>query len=69
MNLSKSLKIAMAVHDVSNEVLAKGLQKHVSNINKWCRTEGLTLNSITIDEISEFFDMSVSEFIALGEDK
>ena len=65
MNIGRSIKLAQAYNDISNTELAEisGLgTSHLSNLKSKVSCSGNIL-----EKLSEAFNMSVSEFIALGE--
>ena len=65
MNIRKSIKIAMASKDVNQFELAKGIGVVPSQISKWINKGGITVKGL--ESLAAYFDMSVSEFIKLGE--
>tara|TARA_R110000764_G_scaffold57488_2_gene125147 strand:+ start:17832 stop:18029 length:198 start_codon:yes stop_codon:yes gene_type:complete len=65
MDLSKSLKIAIATKGVKHKDLAIKLNTSGQQISNWIRTGCIKQKSLV--SISEALGFSVSEFIALGE--
>lgn len=66
MNLSKSIRIALAERDLKQLDLAAGLGVQDSQVSRWVTKNTTTLDNIK--RISKFFKLKVSEFIKLGED-
>jgi len=65
MDVGRSIRIAMAQRNVNQTWLAKemgGFQSHISNM-----VSRKTANSAMIEKLAKAFDLSASEFIALGE--
>lgn len=68
MNVGRSLKIALAIRGMTQYDLAEKLDCAQSNISYWMgRQSKITLT--TVQKLSDGLDYSVSEFIALGEEK
>ena len=65
MNLGKSLKIAIATKEIKTKDLADGLLVSRQQVSNWKRTG--SISSSRLVDICKYFDMEVSEFIALGE--
>lgn len=65
ISTGKSLKIAMTLNDIDTQTIAKGLKKSPSVINNLRGKD--SCSNETLELLAAFFDMSVSEFIALGE--
>jgi len=65
MDLGKSLKVALAIKGVMNKELAEKLNVKTQQVTNWIR-RGKIKQSYLI-AICELLEMSVSEFIALGE--
>ena len=68
MNIGKSLKVAMAIHGISNKKLAKDIKESEVNVSRW-RSDYSGVDNTKLNILAGYFDMKVSEFIALGEDK
>lgn len=66
MNLSKSLRIAFAQQGIKHKLLAQQLGVSNQQISNWLATG--QIKQAYLVPIAEFFGMTVSEFIALGED-
>lgn len=67
MNIRKSIKIALIKKDKPAKWLAEQLgvtPQYLSKLQK----HGHTPNTSTCEKLASIFDMSVSEFIALGEE-
>ena len=65
MDLSKSLRMVIAEKGIKHKDLAKSLNTTSQQVSNWLGTGGIKQSSIV--EICEFFEIPVSEFIALGE--
>lgn len=67
MNISKSLKVALAMRGLKNIELAEKLGTSKQQVSNWIKTS--TMKQSNLIQICEALEMPVSEFIALGEDK
>ncbi len=65
MNIGKSLKVAMAVNERDTKWVADELDASVSWVNMLKNQPGAQAS--TLEKLAVMFDMSVSEFVALGE--
>ena len=65
MNLSRSLKIAIAKKVIKHKDLAEALGTSSQQVSNWIKSGSIKQSSIV--DLSAFFEMPVSEFIALGE--
>ena len=65
MDLSKSLKVAIATKGVKHIDLAKQIGTSGQQISNWIRTG--TIKQSSLIKVSEALGFSVSEFVALGE--
>lgn len=65
MNLSKSLKVAIAMKGIKHKDLAKELGTTSQQISNWLKSGAIKQSSLP--PISRALNLSVSEFIALGE--
>lgn len=65
MDLSKSLKVAIAMKGVKHKDLANQLGTTSQQISNWLKSGAIKQSSLL--PISKALDLSVSEFIALGE--
>ncbi len=65
MNLKKSLIIALAKNEKTGKELAENIGVTEGTITNM--KQGRNQNMETVKKIAEYFEMSVSEFIALGE--
>lgn len=66
MNISKSLKIALAIRGLKQIELAKKLNVSKSQISNWCN--GQVMRPAATEKICKELNYKVSEFIALGEE-
>ena len=67
MNLSKSLRLAIAKEGIKHKDLADKVGTSSQQVSNWLKSGSIKQSSIT--KICKVFNMPVSEFIALGEDK
>ena len=67
MNIGKSIRQACLDAEITQIQLADGLGKSKSAIHHMSRQK--TAKGQNIKDLADFFNMKVSEFIALGEDK
>lgn len=65
MDLSKSLRLAIAEKGVKHKDLAKQLGTTSQQISNWLKSGAIKQSSLI--SISKALDLSVSEFVALGE--
>ena len=65
MDLSKSLKVAIAMKGVKHKDLAKQLGTTSQQISNWLKSGAIKQSSLL--PVSNELDLSVSEFVALGE--
>lgn len=66
MNLSKSLRVALAMREKTQTDLANHLGKDRQIISKWAVSG--KMSRVSIELTCKYLDMNVSEFVALGED-
>ena len=66
MNLSKSLRVAIAKEGIKHKDLAKRIGTSSQQVSNWLKSGSIKQSSLT--DICKVFNMPVSEFIALGED-
>ena len=66
MNMRKSLRMAMAEHDLKSGELAAKLGVSVTQVSNWLRTGRISMRYMRL--MCVIFEMKMSEFIALGED-
>lgn len=66
MNLKRSIKVSLAQKDRNQQWLAEKSGIAASHISTICTTGNASLP--TIKALSDALDMSVSAFIAIGED-
>lgn len=65
MDLSKSLRLAIAGKGVKHKDLAKQLGTTSQQISNWLKSGAIKQSSLIA--VSREFGLSVSEFVALGE--
>lgn len=65
MDLSKSLKVALAYNGMKNKTLAEKLGTSTQQVSNWIGSGNIKHSNII--EICKVFEMPVSEFIKLGE--
>jgi DNA-binding Xre family transcriptional regulator len=66
MNLGKSLKIALIKAELSQIELAEKIGVSKQQVNNWTRADGI--RSTNLNKVCNALNLSVSEFIALGEE-
>ncbi len=66
MDLSKSLKVAIAMKGVKHKDLAEQLGTTSQQISNWLKSGAIKQSSLI--PISKALDLSVSKFVALGEE-
>jgi DNA-binding Xre family transcriptional regulator len=67
MNIGRSINVALAKRDMKRADLMRSFGWSPAYVSKICKSSEIGMGSV--QKLSEFFDMQVSEFIALGEDK
>ena len=67
MDLKKSLRLSIADKGVKHKDLAKALGTSNQQVSNWLKSGAIKQSSII--DIADYFEIPVSEFIALGEDK
>ena len=65
MNAGLSLEIARKKAGVTQTQIARDFNTSRATVNRWARTGSMTLTTISM--LAAYFNMKVSEFIALGE--
>ena len=65
MNIGKSVKQAMFSRDLTGREVAIDLNVTTSTVSHW--RKNISQNGNTIIKLANYFDMKVSDFIALGE--
>jgi transcriptional regulator with XRE-family HTH domain len=65
MDLGKSLRIALVHSGKTQMKLADDFNISRQTVSRWANTGNMTQE--TIKELSSYFDMRPSEFVALGE--
>lgn len=66
MDISKSLKLAL----IKNDITSRELARHINVSEQWLsriRTGHEQASMKLVLKLADYFDLSVSEFIALGE--
>lgn len=66
MNVGRSLRVALAKKDMNQKDLAEKMGVSGAYVNKLANNKSAGMGSV--QKLSEFFDMPVSEFLKLGED-
>lgn len=66
MHIGRSIRVALAKHDINQTELARQMGVSRAYINRLCGKETAPMGSAS--KIAKHFGMKVSEFIALGED-
>ncbi len=66
MDLSKSLRLAIANKGVKHKDLAEQLGTTSQQVSNWIKSGAIKQSSLV--SVSGAFNLTVSEFIALGED-
>lgn len=66
MNVGKSIKVAMAKREMSQQDLAAKLKVSKPYVSQLAGKEHAGMGTVVI--LADAFDMKVSEFVALGED-
>ena len=65
MNIKRSIRKCLAENDMMQKDLAGKLRVTESQVSVWINAEHL--NTRVIEKLAKIFNMSISEFIALGE--
>lgn len=65
MVIRKAARVALAKADKDQKWLAGELKVHESQLSTWINSK--SLKSSVIERMAKVFDMSLSEFLALGE--
>lgn len=65
MDLSKSIKMAKAIEGKKNNDIAEAIGVKPQQVSTWC-TQG-RMSHKNLEAVAGFFNMSVSEFVKLGE--
>ena len=65
MDLSKSIRLAMAENNTTNKELAEAIGVKTQHISAWRKSGGISYKNQI--KIADFFGIKVSEFVALGE--
>jgi len=66
MNIGKSIKVALAKHDMKQNQLAERLGRSSSWLNQLANNPEATASTIRL--LAGAFGMKASEFVALGEE-
>ena len=67
MNLSKAIRVALAMKEMNQKQLAERLGMYESAMSQLINRPSITTEKLT--QIADALDMKVSELVALGEDK
>ena len=63
-NIGKSIKVALAIRDITNLNMAKHFNVLPQQVIRWKNTENHSIHRV--QEFAEFFDMHLDDFIAIG---
>ena len=66
MNLARSVRVASAIKGCAVSEVARGVGVDPSKVSQWRSTGLISLRNI--EKLAAYFEMTVSEFIKLGED-
>ena len=66
MNIRKSIRVACAMRDMTQEQVAKESGVSESSISKLINGKAMC-KQVTLEALANTFDMPVSEFVSLGE--
>ena len=67
MNLSKAIRVALAMKEMNQKQLAERLGMYESAMSQLINRQSITTEKLT--QIADALDMKVSELVALGEGK
>jgi len=67
MNIGRSINVALAKKDMKKVDLVNAFGWSSAYVSRICKSPEMGMGSV--QKLAEFFDMQVSEFIALGEGK
>ena len=67
MNLSKAIRVALAMKEMNQKQLAERLGMYESAMSQLINRQSITTEKLT--QIADALDMKVSELVALGESK
>ena len=67
MHIGKSVRMAQIIKNVSNEELSKDMGVSKARVSTWRRQGNVSHKNLML--LCNYFDMKVSKFIALGENK
>ena len=67
MNLSKAIRVALAMKEMNQKQLAERLGMYESAMSQLINRSSITTEKLT--QIADALEMKVSELVALGEDK
>jgi transcriptional regulator with XRE-family HTH domain len=65
MDLGKSIRLALAQKEINAHTLSKELGVMPSTVSIWMHKR--RMRTVTLQEVSDYFGLKVSEFVALGE--
>ena len=67
MNVSKSIRVALAMRELTQKQLAERLGMYESAVSQLVNRSSITTDKLK--QVADALDMRVSELVALGEDK
>lgn len=67
MNVSKSIRVALAMRELTQKQLAERLGMYESAVSQLVNRSSITTDKLK--QVADALDMKVSELVALGEDK
>lgn len=66
MNISKSIRVALAMRELTQKQLAERLGMYESSVSQLVNRSSITTDKLK--QVADALDMRVSELVALGED-
>lgn len=66
IDVGKSLRVAMTLHDMQGVDLAARLDTSPQQVTIWRRSKSATFK--TVKKLADVFGLKISEFLVLGED-
>ena len=66
MNISKSIRVALAMRELTQKQLAERLGMYESAVSQLVNRSSITTDKLK--QVADALDMRVSELVALGED-
>lgn len=67
MNVSKSIRVALAMRELTQKQLAERLGMYESAVSQLVNRSSITTDKLK--QVADALEMKVSELVALGEDK